>query len=133
MGRSTAIGLLLAVAAAVGALGFGLSGGSAQGGSVSDGRQVFVQNCQVCHFAGGTRAGIGPRLAGRGLSASRIRDQVVNGGGGMPAGLVTGQKLTDVVTFVAIPALLSGVALFAAWVPARRASSVDPVRALRSE
>ena len=101
MRRSTAVGLLLAVAAAVGALGFGLSGGSAQGGSVSDGRQVFVQNCQVCHFAGGTQAGIGPRLAGRGLSASRIRDQVVNGGGGMPAGLVSGQKLTDVVTFVA--------------------------------
>ena len=40
---------------------------------------------------------------------------------------------TDLVTFVAIPVLLSGVALLAAWVPARRASSVDPVRALRAE
>ena len=39
----------------------------------------------------------------------------------------------DVVTFVAIPLILFSVAFAAAWVPARRASRVDPVRALRSE
>jgi ABC-type antimicrobial peptide transport system permease subunit len=44
-----------------------------------------------------------------------------------------GISSTDVVTFATIPLLLTGVALFAAWVPARRASRVDPVRALRSE
>ena len=49
------------------------------------------------------------------------------------SGFLYGIGPNDVATFVAIPALLSGVALFAAWVPARRASSVDPVRALRSE
>jgi predicted permease len=40
---------------------------------------------------------------------------------------------TDLATFAAIPLILAGVALFAAYVPARRASSIDPVRALRSE
>jgi len=48
-------------------------------------------------------------------------------------GFLYGIGSTDLVTFAAIPLILSGVALLAALVPARRASGVDPVRALRSE
>ena len=44
-----------------------------------------------------------------------------------------GISTTDVATFATIPLLLTAVALLAAWVPARRASRVDPVRALRAE
>ncbi|MHB1193889.1 MAG: ABC transporter permease [Longimicrobiales bacterium] len=44
-----------------------------------------------------------------------------------------GISTTDLVTFAAIPVLLAGVALVAALVPARRASAVDPVTALRSD
>ena len=40
---------------------------------------------------------------------------------------------TDLITFAAIPLILSAVAFVAAWVPARRAGAVDPVRALRTE
>jgi len=39
----------------------------------------------------------------------------------------------DPATFVAVPALLTGVALLATWVPARRAARVEPLVAIRSE
>ena len=38
----------------------------------------------------------------------------------------------DGPTFVAVAALLALVALFASWLPARRAGRVDPVLALRT-
>jgi ABC-type lipoprotein release transport system permease subunit len=39
----------------------------------------------------------------------------------------------DPLTFCAVPLLMLLLALLAAWIPARRAASIDPMRALRSE
>ena len=44
-----------------------------------------------------------------------------------------GVTARDTLVFVGVPAVLTLVALFAVWIPARRASRVDPIIALRVE
>jgi predicted permease len=49
------------------------------------------------------------------------------------SGVLYGVTATDPVTFVTVGAVLLGVAALASWLPARRASHLDPVAALRSD
>jgi predicted permease len=93
---------------------------------------------------------IGIRLA---LGAQRwqivkgvMRQSLVLALGGSVAGLVVaalvgqllrsflfGVKPVDPVTFIGVAVLMITLALTAAWIPARRAASVDPMTTLRSE
>jgi putative ABC transport system permease protein len=93
---------------------------------------------------------IGVRMA-LGADRARIRDLVV-GKGMLTAGLgvivglaaaaflarfldgfLFGVRAWDPMIFIAVPVLLALVALFALWIPARRAARLEPIEALRFE
>jgi ABC-type antimicrobial peptide transport system permease subunit len=60
-----------------------------------------------------------------GLSAAALGARLI-------AGLLYDVGATDLVTFVVIPLVLLAVAALAIYIPARRASRVDPAIALRA-
>jgi predicted permease len=110
---------------------------------------VGVYSLISCIVSWRTRE-IGLRLA---LGAQRwqivaavVRQSLWLAGGGCLAGLAMALAISrvlhsflfevsalDPVTFSLVPLLMMGVGLIAAWIPARRAASVDPMEALRAD
>jgi mono/diheme cytochrome c family protein len=69
-------------------------------GDAKHGRVVYVQKCAACHGAQ-AQGKVGPRLAGAHLTVEQARAQIDNGGGIMPARLVTGGAEADVLAYLA--------------------------------
>jgi ABC-type antimicrobial peptide transport system permease subunit len=55
------------------------------------------------------------------------------GGARMMKSLLYGVSASDPITFASVALLLLGVAFVACWLPARRASRIEPMIALRAE
>ena len=105
----------------------------------------------ISYVVGQRRREIGVRMA-LGAESSNVSGMVIRQsagvvGGGVALGLIGAFGLsrvldsllysevsaTDPVTFIAAPVLLLAVSLFATWLPARKASKIDPIEALRME
>jgi ABC-type antimicrobial peptide transport system permease subunit len=74
--------------------------------------------------------GEGLKLAGvgivLGLAAAAGASQLIKG-------LLYNTRALDPVAFLAVPSILLAVAFLAVYLPARRAASVDPMKALKTD
>jgi ABC-type antimicrobial peptide transport system permease subunit len=88
----------------------------ALGASPADARGMILRE-------GGRLAVVGIAI---GLGTAAVASRLLGG-------LLYGVTATDPLTFAFVPAALAVVALLASYVPARRATRVDPTTALRAD
>jgi mono/diheme cytochrome c family protein len=88
-------------------------GGEAEGGEsalTAEGKTIFTTNCGTCHTlsAAGTSGTVGPNLDELEPSESTVENQVINGGGPMPA--FGKEKILSSAEIKAVSAYVSSVA-----------------------
>ena len=103
---------------------------------------VIAYSVTQRHYEIGLRLALGatPRAVVRQILGEGLRTAMIGAGVGLVAALLTTRLLramfvevsvTDPVTLVSVTLLLVVVAMAASWIPARRASAVDPLGAMR--
>jgi len=123
LGGFAALALILGVIGIYGLLSYSVAGRTREIGV----RLALGARPSTVAFAV-IRQGVGHAVAGiaLGLAAAFVLSRFLES-------LLFGIVTTDPVTYVGVPILLTAVAALAAYLPARRATRVDPVQALRTE
>jgi cytochrome c553 len=78
--------------------------GGGSGADLAAGKSAFTATCGGCHALkdAGTSGNVGPDLDSLApLTAETVASQIENGGGAMPAKLLTGQDAANVAAYVA--------------------------------
>jgi ABC-type antimicrobial peptide transport system permease subunit len=123
LGIASAMALLLGAVGLYGVISYSVSQRTQEIGvrMALGADRARVQGLVVRQSVGVTVAGLGLGLLGA-LALSRVMTAILYE-----------VDATDPVTFLTVPVVLGAVSMLATWLPARRASRVDPANALRSD
>jgi len=123
---ASAFGVLALVLASIGVYGVMAVGVSRRVNEIAVRMALGARADQVLRMVLGEAMALALAGVGTGLCAALLLTHLLNS-------LLFGLKPTDLLTLVTAGLLLSVVAILASWGPARRASRIQPVRALRHE
>jgi predicted permease len=123
---ASAFGVLALVLASIGVYGVMAFGVSRRVNEIAVRMALGARADQVLRMVLGEAMALALAGVGTGLCAALLLTHLLNS-------LLFGLKPTDLLTLVTAGLLLSVVAILASWGPARRASRIQPVRALRHE
>ena len=123
---TSGFGLLALVLASIGVYGVMAAGVSRRVNEIGVRMALGAQADQVLRMVLGEAMGLALAGVGVGLCAALLLTRLLSS-------LLFGLKPTDLATLVSAGLVLSAVSILASWGPARRASRIQPVRALRHE